>query len=463
MNDLFLRACRGEPVERTPVWIMRQAGRYLPEYRDVREKHSFWEMCTIPEVTHRGDAAAGPPPRRRRGDPLLGHPRAARGDGDSTIDFHPAPEMRESDPHRGGRSIASVRPRSAGVLGRVADGVADAAARARRGGAADRLRRGALHPRDLRGLRRRLAEPGGDSRACSSAIRSGPPAAAEDSPTAIVASLLSQIEAGAQAVQLFDSWAGPLGPDGLRDFALPYARESLARVGADPMCRGSTSRRAPRPFSTRIGGVGADVIGVDWRIPLSDARARSWATGSPCRATSTPGSCSGITATIEEKVVRILEEARGAKGHVMNLGHGILPETPVENAAAFVDAVRRHSQREAGSGQMMDGKPGPPQGHGGDCSGATTGRGRATRPIRPRSSSTRGSMARSTSGSWRKPTPCRTSRSRSTSTSRSVTSDAPSAAAAWSSRGSPRCRAATSTICGAKSRWWRRVCRTGGA
>jgi uroporphyrinogen decarboxylase len=346
VNDLFLRACRGEPVERTPVWIMRQAGRYLPEYMKVREKRTFWEICTIPEVTTEVTLQ----PVRRLGvdaailfsDILV--PLAAMG---LHVEFHPAPEI--EDPIRGPAEIDRLRPPEPdGVLARVADAVR----MLRRelsgqvpligfAGAPFTLATYAVcggSSRNHGEIRSMLFGQSGDAHRLLGKIADG-----------VVSSLISQIDAGAQAIQLFDSWAGLLGPEDYSEFALPYAQDVLARV-ARPGVPQIYFAPGAAGHLERIAGVGADVIGIDWRTSLRDARARL-GDRFAVQGNLDPGILLGDRRTIEDRTAGILGEARGAKGHVMNLGHGILPETPVENAVAFVDAVRRHSQKEAGSGQ----------------------------------------------------------------------------------------------------------------
>jgi uroporphyrinogen decarboxylase len=346
MNDLFLRACRGEPVERTPVWIMRQAGRYLPEYMKVREKYSFWEICTIPEVTSEVTLQ----PLRRLGvdaailfsDILV--PLAAMG---LDIDFHPAPEI--GNPIRHASDIDRLHlPEPEGLLARVADGVRlirqeleSSVPLIGFGGAPFTLATYAVCGGGSKNHAEIRSMLFGDREAAHRLLRK--------ITDGLVLSLTSQIEAGAQAVQLFDSWAGLLGPEDYAEFALPYARDVLARIAGSGVPRIYFAPGASSLLGS-AAGVGAEVIGVDWRISLAEAR-RVLGDRFAVQGNMDPGVLLGSPAAIEQRVVRILGEAAGAKGHVMNLGHGILPETPVENAIAFVDAVRRHSQREAGSGK----------------------------------------------------------------------------------------------------------------
>jgi uroporphyrinogen decarboxylase len=339
-NDLFLRACRGEPVERTPVWMMRQAGRYLPEYQELRRKHTFWEMCTVPElateVTLQPVKRLGVDAAILFSDILV--PLAAMG---MEVLFHPAPEI--PDPVR---SPADVDRLGAGDQGVVTDRVADAVAMLRR------ELDGTVPLIGFAGAPFTLATYavcGGGSRN-QAEIRTmlfSDPATAHrllrKLTEAVVHSLRRQIEAGAQAVQLFDSWAGVLSLADFETFALPYARETLERVASAGV---PTVYFAPGASThlARIADVGADMIGVDWRIPL--ARAREILDDRfAVQGNLDPGCLLGSIETIEARTRAILEEARGAKGHVMNLGHGILPETPVENAQAFVDAVQRFARK----------------------------------------------------------------------------------------------------------------------
>lgn len=341
MNDLFLRACRGEPVDRTPTWIMRQAGRYLPEYRTVRETHSFWQMCTVPElcteVTLQPVHRIGVDAAILFSDILV--PLVAMG---MEIDFTPAPVMART--LRTEADIESLHPaEDSPVIAQVAAGVR-------------MLRRELDGKAPLIGFAgapftvATYAACGGGSRN-QSEMRSllfGAPALAHRLlrrlTDAVIASLRSQIAAGVQAVQLFDSWAGILSAEDYETFALPYAREVLTSVREfDASVPRIYFAPGASSLLDRIGAVGAEVIGVDWRIPLARAR-EVLGDRVVVQGNLDPGVLLGTPAVIEEKVIRILAEARGAKGHVMNLGHGILPETPVENATAFVDAVRRHSQ-----------------------------------------------------------------------------------------------------------------------
>jgi uroporphyrinogen decarboxylase len=343
MSDLFLRACRGEPVERTPVWMMRQAGRYLPEYRELREKHSFWETCTSPELA----AKVTLQPVDRLGvdaailfsDILV--PVGAMG---LDVEFLPGPKIAE--PVRSAADVDRLKdPAGSEILERVCDAI--------------RLLRRELEGRvpliGFAGAPFTLAAyavSGGGSTQFPAlrAMLFGDTATAErllqKLTDAVVTSLATQIEAGAQAIQLFDSWARLLSPADYERFALPFARQVLERVDAPGVPKIYFAPGAS-PCLARMATVGADVIGIDWTIPLGEAR-RVLEDRFAVQGNLDPGILLGEPALIEERTREVLEEARGARGHVMNLGHGILPDTPVENARTFVEAVRRHSEKGNG-------------------------------------------------------------------------------------------------------------------
>ncbi len=342
-RDLFLRACVGEAVDRPPVWIMRQAGRYLPEYQAVRAERSFWEMCTIPEVT----AEVTLQPLRRLGidaailfsDILI--PLVAMG---MDVRFHPAPEI--ASPLRTAADVDRLHPVDpAGVYAKVAEAV--------------RLIR-----RELEGgvpligfagapfTVATYAVCGGGSRSQAEirALLYADPATAhrllQRVADAVIASLESQYEAGVQAIQLFDSWAGILSREEYLEFARPYAALVLERLARTELPRIYFAPGAMTHLDAIAGAIPAEVIGIDWRIPLG-AAAKIVGGRASLQGNLDPAALLGPPATIRAKTRRIIEEGRLARGHIMNLGHGILPETPVENARAFVDAVKE-SASEAG-------------------------------------------------------------------------------------------------------------------
>jgi uroporphyrinogen decarboxylase len=345
-EPLFLRACRGEAVERTPIWIMRQAGRYLPEYRALRERHDFLTCCRTPELA----CEITLQPLRRLGvdaailfsDILVPLPGMG-----VRVAFEPGPRLERT-----------IRTRADVDALRVAD------ARETTPFVFDAVR--LLH-RELDGrvpligfagapftVATYLVEGGGSK--SFSAIKSllfADPATAHAllaKCADVVASYLAeQVRAGAAAAMLFDTWAGLLAPEDYRTFALPYARRVLGAVRA-----AAPERRVPRIYyAGEAAGwleacrdVGAEVIGLDWRLGLDAARRRLGG-DLVLQGNLDPAVLLGPVAQIRERAAAVLAQAGGERAakHVFNLGHGILPETPPEHALALVEAVRELSLR----------------------------------------------------------------------------------------------------------------------
>jgi uroporphyrinogen decarboxylase len=338
MNDLLLRACRREPVERPPVWMMRQAGRYLPEYRAVRERADFLTMVRTPELAT--EVTLQPVE-------LIGV--------DAAIIF----------------SDILVIPQAMGMRLSVEDGVGPRFHQPLHSPAdVQRLRdvvpeEGLRYVLDaIRLTRRELAGrvpligfaggpwtlmsymiEGAGSKTFSQAKRLlvEAPSIAHNllGRLARIAGsfLTAQVQAGAQAVQLFDSWAGALGPRDFREFCLPYLGEAtrLARTAGAPVivfCPGSGWALEEIASVT-----GADVIGIDWQTDAADARRRIAASRTAIQGNLDPSWLYAAPALIRERTQQMLA-AFGGQGHIANLGHGILPDTPVAHARAFVDAVR---------------------------------------------------------------------------------------------------------------------------
>jgi uroporphyrinogen decarboxylase len=335
MNDLFLRACRREPVERTPIWIMRQAGRYLPEYRALREKVDFVTLCKSPELA--AEATLQPIDRFGMDAAILFSDILVLAEPlGFGITFDPGP-------------VIAPRVESAGDVERVRD--ADPAESL--GYVYDAIR---ILRRELEGrapligfaaapltLAAYLVEGAGSkSFERLKGLLFGEPAAAHrlfDKVTAATARHLeAQIEAGAEAIQLFDTWAGLLAGTEYREFGLRYARQVLERLrpAGAPMIYFALNSSHLLP---EIRECGADVVGVDWRTPLDEASAvlgHRFA----LQGNLDPTILLSTQATIERKAAEVLKRARELPGHVFNLGHGVLPGTPVENVQALVDLVR---------------------------------------------------------------------------------------------------------------------------
>jgi uroporphyrinogen decarboxylase len=338
-----LRACRNEAVERRPVWIMRQAGRYLPEYRAVRAKADFLTLCKTPElaaeVTLQPVRILGVDAAILFADILL--PLEAMG---AELVFGKGDGPTFPEPIRGRQDMERLQPpnveRSLGyvfetirLLRRELDGQVPLlgfggtpwtlAAYLVEGG-------GSKHFAHL--LAWSYEDPGGLAQLLDRISETS------------VEYLLGQIEAGAQAVQLFDSWGGLLSAERWRALALPALLKVVEGLG----------QRVPLIYYINSGShllaalaeLPVQVISVDWRMPLNRVRSLI---KSPrvLQGNLDPAALLAPVAEIEGAVVRLLEEGGGG-GHIVNLGHGILPMTPVEHARAFVDAVKRLSSRRPG-------------------------------------------------------------------------------------------------------------------
>ncbi len=338
VRDRFLRACRGEPVDRTPVWFMRQAGRFLPEYRELRGDLDVLTLTRDPEAA----AEAALQPVRRLGvdaailfsDIMV--PVAAIGI-DVRIVRNEGPTIAE--PFRSEADVGRLRPLEAaedipftletiGILRKELEvpliGFAGA-------------------PFTVASY---LIE-GGPSRAHvrTKALMHGEPATwggLMDGLTELMLSYLrAQVEAGVQAVQLFDSWAGALDPDDYERHVLPWSRRILEEIRGVPTIHFGTGTGE---LLRLMGRAGADVVGVDWRVPLDVAWERI-GPGTAVQGNLDPAACVGPWEVVDRKAHDVLRRAAGRRGHVFNLGHGVLPETPPGNLERLVELVHRETAR----------------------------------------------------------------------------------------------------------------------
>jgi len=339
----FLRACRREPVPHTPIWLMRQAGRYMPEYRAVKERFpSILEMVKDPATA--ADITLQP----IRAFPL-----------DAAIIFADILTLLEGL----GLQLEFVKGHGPVIRNPLSD-------------AAD-LARLALRPPEqalgytleaIRMVQRELdgkvpligfsgapftlacyAIEGGASREFrkAKALMYREPAAwhalMDLLATAVGQYLAAQVQAGADALQLFDSWVGALSPADYREFVLPHSRKALQLAAATgravPLLHFGTSTAGMLPLLREAGG---DVIGVDWRIDLAEA----WDRLGPDVAVQgnlDPVVLFAPPEEIRRQAGRILDSVRGRPGHIFNLGHGILEHTPVEHVRALAEFVRTYS------------------------------------------------------------------------------------------------------------------------
>lgn len=341
MNDRFLKACRREPTDCVPVWFMRQAGRYMAEYRAIRAKHSILEVCKTPELA--AQVTLQPIDRFALDAAIIF--------ADILLPLEPMGLRLTFEEGEGPVIHNPVRTRADVEALKLIDGselryVADAIALARRG------LNGRVPLIGFAGAPFTLASyaiEGGSSRNYieTKGLMYGEPAVwhrlMDKLARVVTAYLKNQIKAGAQAVQLFDSWVGCLSPDDYREYVQPHVRlifEGLKNEGV-PLIHFGTGTATLLELMREAGGT---VIGVDWRVPLDEARHRLGA-GVAVQGNLDPVVLFAPVQEIERRVEMILTQAGGAPGFIFNLGHGILPNTPVEHVQAAVDLVHKLSSR----------------------------------------------------------------------------------------------------------------------
>lgn len=337
----FLRAARREPTHVTPVWFMRQAGRYMAEYRAIREHHSLLEICAQPalaaEVTLQPVEHLGVDAAILFADILL--PVVPLG---LSLEFATGEGPVIRNPVRTARDVAALRRVDAETdMGHVLEAVrlvrAELAGRVPLIGFAGApftvasyiVEGGASrHFVETKKLMYRAPDVWHSLLGKLSEVLSG--------------YLAGQIRAGAQAVQLFDSWVGTLAPADYRAYVLPHTRaifERLRPLGV-PMIHFGVGTASLLELQREAGG---DVIGLDWTIPLDAGWKRV-----PDRAVQgnlDPIALFAPRPELERRVREILARAGGRPGHIFNLGHGILPGTPVDNVRAVVDMVHEATAR----------------------------------------------------------------------------------------------------------------------
>jgi uroporphyrinogen decarboxylase len=331
-NTRFLKACRREPVDRTPVWLMRQAGRYMDEYRKLREKYSLLTLCKTPELAaevtlqpinrFHFDAAIifadillplepmGLQFEFAKGEgPVIHNPISTEKDVDAVRVFSP-----EEDLQFVSRSIQHVVKELDGNTPLI--GFA---------GAPFTLASYIIEG----GYSRHFLKTRKFMTANTNAWHSLMKKIAEIT----TKYLQMQVEAGASAVQLFDSWVGVLSPEDYRQFVLPYSRAILQNISA-PTIHFSTGTSG---YLDLIAEAGGNVISVDWRTLLDHAW--SFFPERAIQGNLDPASLFSPWEMLREDIRRILHLAGGKAGHIFNLGHGVLPETPLENVERLVDEI----------------------------------------------------------------------------------------------------------------------------
>ncbi len=342
MNDTFLKACRGEKTAYTPVWLMRQAGRYLPDYQRVRSKVDFLTLCKTPELA--AEVTIQPVDILKVDAAILFS--------DILIPLEPMGMKLEFSESKGPILYNPIR-----------DDVSF-------------LKLRDIKPENdvpfvmeaIKILVERLKVPligfsgapftlatymieGGSSKNFVNTKRMMYQSTElfhklmDKIADTVISYLKSQINAGVHAVQIFDSWVGVLSPVDFEQFALPYVKKIISALR-------DAERKVPIIYFAFNGDgmlglvkkSGADVFGLDWRINISDA-INILGSDVPVQGNLDPTILFGKKEMITERVSQIVKGAKGAKGHIFNLGHGILPETPPENAIAMVEAVHDLSSK----------------------------------------------------------------------------------------------------------------------
>jgi uroporphyrinogen decarboxylase len=341
-EPVFLRACRGEPVERTPVWLLRQAGRYQPEYRAIRERHSMLEVIRTPELAAQVtllpidafdlDAAIIfsdiLPPLVGMGldldfvqgeGPEIGNRISSARDVD-LLGTPPAAETMQGTLEAIRLVRAELEPRGVPVIG-FAGAPFTLASYAIEGGTS----------RDFTKTKAfMLSEPAAWKRLLGKLV------------TVQADYLLAQAEAGAQALQVFDSWAGrALGREDYLRYVAPHNRELYAKVAAAgvPVINFSLGVSA---YLEEAAACGGDVVGLDWALPLDEAWARV-GFERPVQGNLDPASLLAPWRELRFRIDDVLERAGGRPGHVFNVGHGLTPGTPVDSVKRLVEHVHERT------------------------------------------------------------------------------------------------------------------------
>ncbi len=339
MVHRFIEACYRRPVDRTPIWLMRQAGRYLPEYRAIRAKVSFLELCKTPdlaaEVTLQPVDILGVDAAILFSDILvvceaMGMQLILEDQGPQ----FPAPlqlladieKLHVPDPEAElGYVMEAIR--------RVRRGLADRVPLIGFCGAPWTLAAYMVEGKTSRSFEKAKALLMGDEKLAHALLSK-----ITDS---LILYLNAQLAAGAQAVQIFDSWAGALGPEDYARFGAPYLARLIAglkREGQPVIVFGVETGE----LLVQLAKIGADVVGIDWRVPLDAARRRVGASVA-LQGNLDPATLFLPLPELQKRVARVLALAdRAGPGHIFNLGHGVLPGTPVENVKALVELVHAH-------------------------------------------------------------------------------------------------------------------------
>jgi len=337
----FLKACRRQPTGYTPIWLMRQAGRYLKEYRALRKKHSFLDMCKNPELAaqvtlqpvdkFKLDAAIVFSDILIPLEPMGVEFEFAKGEG--PVFHHPLREKKDMERLR----VFDPEEENSFLMKAI------------------RIVR-----KELEGRVPLIGFSGAPFTLASYVIEGGhsknyaltKSLMYQDRPTwdslmekiseVLIRYLKAQIRSGVQAIQVFDSWVGCLSPGDYEEYVLPYSRKVMDGVDKNvPLIHFATSNSTLLELMKRAGG---DVIGVDWRVDIDEAWARL-GHDVAIQGNLDPVVLLGPVDLIEKNVKKILDRVKDRPGHIFNLGHGLLPNTPPDHVAALIEAVHRYSSR----------------------------------------------------------------------------------------------------------------------
>ena len=340
-NSVFMKACRLEETDYTPIWLMRQAGRYMREYREIRSKISFLELCKTPELAAEVTLSAvdrlGVDAAIIFADILLIVEPLGVG-----LEFSKGEGPRIKRPVRSGKAVDRINDFDPESLQYVYDAL--------------KITRRALDPKKaligFAGAPFTVASymiEGGGSRTYENTkgLMYKDPGAwhtmMEKLSTATASYLNNQIKAGADAVQLFDSWVGCLSRDDYKEFVLPHMKKLISKIHKDtPVIHFGTGTGA---LLDLIKESGSQVIGLDWRVDLAKAW-RQIGYDKAVQGNLDPVLLFSTPSEIRRRTKKIMDKAKGRPGFIFNLGHGILPKTPVDNVLALIDFVHEYSTKK---------------------------------------------------------------------------------------------------------------------
>lgn len=337
----FLKACRREPTDYTPIWLMRQAGRYMEEYRSLRKRYSFLEMCKNPRLSAEVTLL---PLKKFKLD-------AAIIFSDILIPLEPMGIKLEFTKKEGPILPFPIREIKQITKLRVFKPEEEVSFLLE----AIRIVR-----KELDGKVPLIGFSGAPFTLASYLIEGGHsnhytltkgmmfenPAAwqklMEKISEVLILTLNAQIQAGAQVIQLFDSWVGCLSPEDYERYVLPFSKKVIRGIlRGTPLIHFATNSATLLELMKRAGG---DVIGIDWRIDLKKAW-KQLGYDIAIQGNLDPVVLLGSTSLIRKKVKKILDRAEGRPGHIFNLGHGVLPNTPVDHVYALIEMVHEYSSR----------------------------------------------------------------------------------------------------------------------